>query len=50
MNQEILDKLQELQLEMKTYAKYLEAFTYHPYDRVEDFASTLQNIINEIED
>ena len=49
MNKEILNKLQELQVEMNTYAKYLEESTYHPYDKVESFASTLKNIINEIE-
>lgn len=48
MNKEVLDKLQELQLEMKAYAKYLEESTYHPYSKVESFASTLQNIISEI--
>ena len=49
MNKEILNKLQELQVEMKEYAKYLEESTYHPYSKVESFASTLKNIINEIE-
>lgn len=49
MNEETLNKLQELQSEMKTYAKYLEESTYHPYNKIEEFASTLQNIINEIE-
>lgn len=49
MNKEILNKLQELQVEMKAYAKYLEESTYHPFDKVESFASTLKNIISEIE-
>ena len=49
MNKETLNKLQELQSEIKAYAKYLEESTYHPYDKIEKFASSLQKIINEIE-
>ena len=44
-----LNELQELQSEIKAYAKYLEESTYHPYDKIEKFASSLQKIINEIE-
>lgn len=50
MNEETLNRLQELQSEMKTYAKYLEESTYHPYDKIEEFASSLQNIIDDIKD
>ena len=49
INENSLIKLQELQSEIKAYAKYLEESTYHPYSKIEEFASTLQNIIKEIE-
>lgn len=49
MCEKSLNKLQELQSEMKEYAKYLEESTYYPYDEIENFASILQNIIDEIE-
>jgi len=48
MNEETLNKLQELQSEINEYAKYLKESTYHPYSKIEDFASALQKIINEI--
>lgn len=49
INKETLNKLKELYWEIKAHAKYLEESTYHPYGKIEGFASKLQNIINEIE-
>lgn len=46
---EIVEKLKNLQVEIKNYAKYLEQSTYHPYDKVDHFAYELRKLIEEIE-
>lgn len=45
---EIIDRLENLCNEIKDYAKYLEEYTYLPYERVENFGYELQLIINKI--
>jgi hypothetical protein len=50
MNEEILNKLKELQKSIEDYADYLEQYTYHPYDKVQGFSWNLMDIIKEIED
>lgn len=47
---EIKDKLIELQKEIKDYAKYLEDYTYNPYDKVAKFANELKIIIEDFDD
>lgn len=47
--EEIIEQLTELRNEIKNYAKYLKDETYHPYSEVENFASQLQSIIENIE-
>lgn len=49
INEEILKRLKALRQDMTNYAKYLEESTYHPYDKIENFAWDLKHIINEIE-
>jgi len=46
---EIIEKLKNLQIEIRDYAEYLEKSTYHPYSKVENFAYELKNLIEEIE-
>lgn len=50
INKEILKRLKALRQDMSNYAKYLEESTYHPYDKIENFAWDLKHIINEIEE
>ena len=48
-NNELIEKLKNLNSEIYDYAKYLEDYTYHPYDKVYDFADKLNLIINSLE-
>lgn len=50
IEKKILEKLKTLQEDIENYAEYLEESTYHPYEKVESFASKLKNIINEIKE
>lgn len=50
MNTTLLNKLKELQNKIQDYGKYLEDYTYHPYDKVQEFGVELNKIILEIED
>lgn len=40
-----LDKLKALWYDINKYGEYLENSTYHPYDKVQEFAKRLKNII-----
>lgn len=45
---EIIDRLENLRNEIKDYAKYLDEYTYLPYERVKNFGYELQSIINKM--
>lgn len=46
---EIIEKLKNLQVEIKNYATYLKQSTYHPYNKVDHFSYELRKLIEEIE-
>ena len=45
---EIIEKLNNLQVEIQNYANYIRKSTYHPYDKIENFAYELRGLIEEI--
>lgn len=46
---EIIEKLNNLQVEIQDYANYIRESTYHPYSKIENFAYELRKLIEEIE-
>ena len=43
--EELIKELTNLEIEIRSYAKYLKEYTYNPYDKVEELSNKLKTII-----
>lgn len=45
----LFKELKKIEFEIMSYAKYLKDYTYHPYDKVEEFSAKLRTLIEKYE-